>query len=1613
MLENKDPHFKMNLKWGTILLYIGIALVLQSTRCDAGSRVVPTDPQTLAKQTGAAHFEEHFEPVESEESGEHKLRKRASDEDFDYEVYQGVVGRAGIDFPIHAHIPQTSFSCRQYGNGYFADLETDCQVFHICDDGRKISFLCPNGTIFQQPELICDWWFKVNCGKSPNFYADSAEIQSRGQSRRKSHKRVENDYSSNGKKNSYRASSKSNGFKSQYPLKSSKRYEESDRLNQAKHSDRRIDSEESVSAESIDFEDITEGTRTYYRKSDKFQAGGSNDNENESQVVAETASFVSNNGRNGYNYDNPIPGRKSSVERDYSRNVASQRPKNDRGRQKYDFRSNVYKNQNQPRSQEDFLEVSTFEPATFTIGSKPNLLGSRSQSRFSTPRPNSYTTARRFDITKTTPFYTPTVPTVSSRFGEYKSTPVNAGKPIFNNIVSTPVPFAQRKGTILPQLNERFNQGASNDYHYSKPSSFRVASTTAAPVRTTYFVSDGRRPAVDIRLHNGTVTSTPSYFTTTGGSTHTTPGYNYSPFSTVTPNSIGFGPSKLSSPAPFSIFSSGERTTSPPDVVIANRFESLKQDLSRPTTSTSFPQVKTESVEILANDQPTSHDVNIKVTTALATDSPVETITGNAFVSSNKDESGKLIGSTGYAYDNPSTQSNLIGGTSTFGYSTVSNEYTTTISPTQNPQSVPPRPEAEGAGLEAFDQKRNILSNGGNLNIVQTTTFKPQEIGFTGYPARAGVATSTFAPPISTYSPQQPVTSTSFPDLSGAPISTIVPQSPESPTSTFPPQISELPTSTLAPQFPAVSTESPTHSSTTVPEDLPPTTYRPSLTPAPTLTVVDHVKDMIKTLNDLKVPVKVGSRQGLDIPSSSGPSSLHSLAEYFASAEVTSTTEVSTATDDNRSGDHDDDAVAVKSDLDGSNLTGKTVNKYKDLFGLSTTTTPPEPTISPYFQPNIAPDANDLEGQHSSGLLGDNVGKPETRKIAQVFTNALSAYLQDPESFRKVLTEVRPTEPPGAFDGEFAHGTAASYLPTIPTTITPTIQPFAQTATPRSSEGLEVLDYSDVTITPGSGAALSAIRSTTVPNEVSTTTQEPTYANPATVTAIPNYMNKVPASKLITESLRKTEVQVETNAKLQAKTEGNSVAEEINSGLGLSTIEPYLSLAESVAARKPSVEVSNANEAQSTTSSNDNSGELSTTAAPPSVSFELLPPSADGDINIDDDEDTLQRAQSQSFVTARNKLNRLEAQGKRFESLKLSTTISPRFDFGQTGHYITRIMTDSPSTTEIPDYKRGTITPWPTTTSYTTYVDPLTINDELMSQNETVTTTASPHTYLPRSTPPQPTPVNVDIEDAGETGTSTIRSFLHPDIPEEDLPPANGIQRIANKMFGNLDVESASHLMSVMKKAESNATVRKLILLLIQTCDDNYNKTVEQSRKILLNALIGMDQKLEGDEEVKVFQLQPDRQAKSIEYSSQSEKLIASTVGPSVFTSPQFSVSTVPNFESSSTISSSGEETTKFQTRSGESNEEVFGGGSTLRSYESEYSTIASTQEPSAYSTPEPLSIAQTTVQPQNNRRRTKDVNDSIGQAGFESDLSHKNSDERALELLKSLYSLASKFSKR
>ncbi|KAG5672875.1 hypothetical protein PVAND_002963 [Polypedilum vanderplanki] len=81
-------------------------------------------------------------------------------------------GRPGIDFPIFHEIPETSFSCKeQRYKGFFGDPETNCQVWHYCDlNGGKASFLCPNGTIFSQTALTCDWWFNVKCSTTAQLY---------------------------------------------------------------------------------------------------------------------------------------------------------------------------------------------------------------------------------------------------------------------------------------------------------------------------------------------------------------------------------------------------------------------------------------------------------------------------------------------------------------------------------------------------------------------------------------------------------------------------------------------------------------------------------------------------------------------------------------------------------------------------------------------------------------------------------------------------------------------------------------------------------------------------------------------------------------------------------------------------------------------------------------------------------------------------------------------------------------------------------------------------------------------------------------------------------------------------------------------------------------------------------------------------------------------------------------------------------------------------------------------------------------------------------------------------------------------------------------------------
>ncbi|XP_063971983.1 uncharacterized protein LOC135159831 isoform X2 [Diachasmimorpha longicaudata] len=86
-----------------------------------------------------------------------------------------VPGTPGTDYPNLNKIPETSFSCTdKTPGGYYADVETGCQVFHICNiGGSKSSFLCPEGSIFNQRHFVCDWWYSFQCDEAVSLYPET------------------------------------------------------------------------------------------------------------------------------------------------------------------------------------------------------------------------------------------------------------------------------------------------------------------------------------------------------------------------------------------------------------------------------------------------------------------------------------------------------------------------------------------------------------------------------------------------------------------------------------------------------------------------------------------------------------------------------------------------------------------------------------------------------------------------------------------------------------------------------------------------------------------------------------------------------------------------------------------------------------------------------------------------------------------------------------------------------------------------------------------------------------------------------------------------------------------------------------------------------------------------------------------------------------------------------------------------------------------------------------------------------------------------------------------------------------------------------------------------
>ncbi|XP_068158034.1 uncharacterized protein [Drosophila tropicalis] len=86
------------------------------------------------------------------------------------------------------NMPKTQFTCHdKILGGYYADPETQCQMFHVCvklpgvglihrrvnsfvQQVQDYRFLCPNTTAFDQELQICANWADVDCDKAVSFY---------------------------------------------------------------------------------------------------------------------------------------------------------------------------------------------------------------------------------------------------------------------------------------------------------------------------------------------------------------------------------------------------------------------------------------------------------------------------------------------------------------------------------------------------------------------------------------------------------------------------------------------------------------------------------------------------------------------------------------------------------------------------------------------------------------------------------------------------------------------------------------------------------------------------------------------------------------------------------------------------------------------------------------------------------------------------------------------------------------------------------------------------------------------------------------------------------------------------------------------------------------------------------------------------------------------------------------------------------------------------------------------------------------------------------------------------------------------------------------------------
>ncbi|GFX92880.1 chitin-binding type-2 domain-containing protein [Trichonephila clavipes] len=118
-----------------------------------------------------------YKPLKKDSYEEREKKAPAYDNSFEDSPFSNIPGKPGKDFPILKAIPYTHFSCENRAPGFYADTQHRCQVYYQCSDKSRVqSFLCPNGTVFNQATFVCEWWHNVDCSKSEQHFAKNNEL---------------------------------------------------------------------------------------------------------------------------------------------------------------------------------------------------------------------------------------------------------------------------------------------------------------------------------------------------------------------------------------------------------------------------------------------------------------------------------------------------------------------------------------------------------------------------------------------------------------------------------------------------------------------------------------------------------------------------------------------------------------------------------------------------------------------------------------------------------------------------------------------------------------------------------------------------------------------------------------------------------------------------------------------------------------------------------------------------------------------------------------------------------------------------------------------------------------------------------------------------------------------------------------------------------------------------------------------------------------------------------------------------------------------------------------------------------------------------------------------